>query len=560
MPPAMGRRSAVILPFRLTASLPSGAPSTAAGRVGSVRGALEGASRSSRTAQGRRILSVHLPRCAIERWLRHTRMAEEALVVLATPGRHGPVIHAATRAADEAGARPGLRVADARSACPGLEVREADLRGDAAALDRLALWSRRWCPWTAVEPLVAAGAGGLVMDITGAAHLWGGEAALLADIEARLAGLGLSARLAVAPTWGAAWALARFGGPRTICGPQDLAAMLGPLPIQALRLSGEASLLLRRMGLGTVGALAQVPRLPLARRFVRATPGDNPLLRLDQAMGRLAEPLDCPGEPPRFLARAVLSEPIQHPAPLLPALTAQLCAMLDAKGMGARHLLLALYRTDGEVGVVEAATARATRDPIHLVRLFEGRVEGIDPGFGFDFVTLGATVAERLPDRQDRLDGKRDEGESLARLLDRLAARFGPRAARRPTFHASHVPERAAAFVPALGTAPLSSTAQADGLRPLRLFDPPEEVRVIYAVPEGPPAQFVWRRITHRVVRFAGPERIAPEWWRDRPGTRARDYYRIEDQAGQRFWLYREGLPTDGRGGEPRWFMHGLFA
>lgn len=526
--------------------------------------------------EGRRFLSVHLPRLAVERRLLLLARAGRALAAdlpfaLLAEGTHGPVVHATNPAAEEAGVLRGARAVDARALCPALQVEAADPAGDEAALAALALWCRRWCPWTATdEP------GGIMMDVTGSAHLRGGEGPLLEEIAGRLAGLGLGARLGLAPTRGAAWALARFGTGREACAPAGLAARMAPLPVRALRIGGDSALLLRRLGLGTVGELMAVPRLPLARRFARGEPSQNPLLRLDQMLGRVAEPLPCPDEPPRFEARAALSEPVQDPAPLLPALARELCAMLAAKGFGARRLCLTVFRSDGTVSSVEAATARATREAAHLARLFDGRLERIDPGFGFDLVTLGATVAEALPSRQPGLDGRRDEGEDLARLVDRLAARFGPRALRRPLLRESHLPERVEAWVPALGSAlgpaPGPATGPAPGSpsgpaparpparpRPLRLLDPPEEVRVLYAVPDGPPAQFVWRRVTHRVTRFAGPERIGPEWWRDRPGTRLRDYYRVEDHEGRRFWLFREGLPDDGRGGLPRWFVQGAF-
>jgi protein ImuB len=248
---------------------------------------------------------------------------------------------------------------------------------------------------------------------------------------------------------------------------------------------------------------------------------------------------------------------------LLPALAGELCDRLARQNVGARRLSLAVFRSNGTVSSVEVATARASRDPQHLARLLEGKLERIDPGFGFDLVTLAATVAEPLPSRQTALDGRRDEGEDLARLVDRLSARFGPRALRRPLLRDSHIPERREVWKPVLATdtptkAPsLPQTALPP--RPLRVFDPAEEVRVTYAMPDGPPAQFVWRRVTHRVVRFAGPERIAPEWWRAPAGTRARDYWRIEDQEGRRFWLFRDGLPDDSRGGPPRWFVQGTF-
>ena len=511
-----------------------------------------------RGSGGRRFLSLDLPRLAIERRLRASGAAEDALLALAVPGAHGPLIHAATRAAQEAGAAPGQRIVDARGICPGLRVEEADQRGDAQALERLVLWARRWCPWTAAD-----GPSALVMDVTGSAHLWGGEAGLLGEVEERLAGLGLAARLAIAPTRGAAWALARFAGPRALCAPGAIEAMTGALPVQALRLSSGTTLTLRRLGLPTIGALLAVPRVPLARRFARGAPDDSPLLRLDQLLGRLPEPLHCPDDPPRFLARASLSEPVQDPTPLLPPLAAELCAMLEARGAGARRVILSVFRSDGAVSSAEAATSRATRDPVHLVRLFDGRLERLDPGFGFDHVTLGALVAEALPAGQPGLGGTADPGEDLARLVDRIGARFGPRALQRSQPQESHMPERSEVLVPVLLTGasgPPAWTTRPQASQPLRLFDPPEQVRVVYAVPEGPPAQFVWRRLTHRVVRFSGPERTAPEWWRERPGTRLRDYYRVEDQDGRRFWLFREGLLGDGRGGEPRWFVHGAFA
>ncbi len=506
--------------------------------------------------QGRRFLSLHLPHFAVERRLvllarRGEALPEGTAFALLADGTHGPVVHAANAAAEEAGATPGARAVDARALCPTLRIEAADLPGDEGALLDLTLWCRRWCPWTAPD-----GPDGIMMDITGSAHLCGGEGPLLKEIAARLGAMGLTARLAIAPTRGAAWALARFGQGREICAPEHLASSMASLPVRALRIDAATRLLLRRLGLGTVGEIAAVPRLPLARRFAR-TP-DNPLLRLDQMMGRRAEPLHCPDDPPQFEARAALSEPIEDPMPLLPALTQELCEMLAGRGFGFRRAALTIFRSDGTVSWVEAATARASRDSHHLVRLLGGKLERLDPGFGFDLVTLAATVAEPLGARQPALDGRRDEGEELARLIDRLSARFGTRALLRPTMRERHIPERVEAWVPALGPTP-PPVRPPHVPRPLRLFEPPEEVRVLYAVPDGPPMRFVWRRVTHRVTRYAGPERLGPEWWRDRPGTRLRDYYRVEDHEGRRFWIFREGVAGDGRGGAPRWFVHGAF-
>ncbi len=475
-------------------------------------------------------------------------------VVLAREGQHGPVIHAANRTARMKGIHPGSRVVDMRAICPELQVHYADEAGDRAALDRLVLWARRWCPWT-----VRDGADGLILDTTGADHLLGGEAAMLVAMETQLSLLGLTSRLAVAPTWGAAWALARYGPVRSICGPEEAYFKLGPLPVTALRLDAETVLLLRRLGLKTIGAVMDVPRLSLTRRFVKAGLSANPLLRLDQALGKLAEPVSSVQAKPQIRVQSRLPEPVFDPTPYLPQMCADLCDQLKQAGQGCRRLHLTVYKTDGDVSHIDVATSAPTRDPAHLHSLFRDKVEKINPGFGFDLITLAAGAVEDMPDQQNRLEGGAADDLQLNLLIDRLTAKFGPRAVARPILRESHVPERAEAQVAALAAVP-DSVAILTKERPIRLLDHPEEVRVLYAVPEGPPAQFVWRRQTHRVARYAGPERIAPEWWKDRPGTRLRDYFKVEDQAGLRLWLYREGLHADGRGGDPRWFVHGMFA
>ncbi len=508
---------------------------------------------------GRRIVSVWFAQFPVERWLRQAGrlgdpVPEDVPLALSLAGPHGPVVHAANRAAALAGVRTGARVVDMRALCPALRVECADPGLDRAALDRLALWARRWCPWTAVDD--SAGGHGLILDTTGADHLWGGEAAMLREIEGRFAVLGLSARLALAPTWGAAWALARFGPVRAIWqGPADAEG----LPVAALRLDEETCGLLHRLGLRTVGALRAVPRLSLARRFSRAPLAENPLLRLDQMSGDLAEPVSAPDARPVFRADIRLVEPIFDPTHYLPALSADLCAQLVRAGQGARRLRLSVYRSDGEVSRIEVATAAASRDGAHLAWLFRDRVERIDPGFGFDQIALEAPVAEPLAIVQTDLGGVAEGGGlDLGQLIDRLTVRFGARAISRPAPAESHVPERAEARG-GLVRPPAGLVPPPPAERPVSLLSPPEEIGVVYPMPEGPPAQFLWRRRLHRVARYAGPERIAPEWWQDRPGTRLRDYFRVEDETGVRFWLYREGLFHDGRGGAPRWFMHGMF-
>lgn len=546
--------------WRAGPDAPSGTGGTGSGRAGVAAGAV--APPGERDPLARRILSLYLPDFAIERWQRHAArthadMPEDIPHALAMEGPHGPTIHALNRAARLAGVDLGARVVDMRALVPELRLDYADPGGDAAALERLMRWCRRWCPWTAVDGLSMHGAG-LVMDTTGSDHLWGGEAEMMRDIEARLSRLGLTAQLAIAPTRGAAWALARLGGVRERCAAEDLAARMAPLPIAALRLTGDTRLLLQRLGLKKVGDLAAVPRLSLARRFSRAALPENPLLRLDQMMGRLAEPVASPDDPPRFAVQSSLAEVVMDPAPLVPGLCAELCEGLAAAGFGARRITLTIYRSDGEVSEVGAATSQPSRDAAHLARLFEGKLDRIDPGFGFDLITLAAAQAEKMTAAQARLDGAPEAGPDLGRLIDRLSARFGAGALRRPALRESHIPERRETWAPAMAGAP-RRPEPSERPRPLRLLEPPELVTVIHAVPEGPPAQFIWRRQTHRVTRHAGPERIAPEWWADRPGTRLRDYYRVEDHRGARFWIYREGIQGDGRGGRPDWFIHGIF-
>ncbi|MEM8536689.1 MAG: DNA polymerase Y family protein [Pseudomonadota bacterium] len=478
---------------------------------------------------------------------------DDVPLVLAREGHHGPVIHAANRKARMEGITPGSRVVDMRAICPELQVEYADPAGDRAALDKLVLWARRWCPWS-----VRDGDDGIILDTTGADHLWGGEAAMLVEMETQLSLLGLTARLAVAPTWGAAWALARFGPVRAICGADEAYFKLGPLPVTGLRLDPDTVLLLRRLGLKTIGAVMDVPRLSLTRRFVKAPLQSNPVMRLDQAMGKLAEPVCSVDAPPVIRAQARLAEPIFDPTPHLPDLCEKICDQLQQRGQGCRRLHLTVFRTDGDVAAITVATSAPSRDAGHLHSLFRDKVERINPGFGFDLIMLTAAGVEDMAERQSRLDGDADDDLHLNRLIDRLTAKFGPQSVTRPVLRQSYLPERAEAQIAALAAAP-TDQALLPRERPLRLLDHPEEVWVLYAVPEGPPAQFVWRRQTHRVARYAGPERIAPEWWHDRPGTRLRDYFKVENHAGLRLWLYREGVHGDGRGAEPRWFVHGFF-
>ncbi|MTH78574.1 DNA polymerase Y family protein [Paracoccus aestuariivivens] len=500
----------------------------------------------------RRIVSIWLPRLAIENWQRRNAdWPEDLPLALATAGTHGQIVHDLNRAAMESGVSKMSRIVDMKTICPALKISDADHIGDTKWLARLALWARRWGPWSTPD-----GTDGLLIDTSGADHLFGGEPAMLIDIQDRFASAGCSTRLAIAPTRGAAWGLARFGSERAISKTDPL-PYVAPLPVAALRLDPQTLLLLRRLGIRTISDLVAVPRLALMRRFGRANLAENPLLRLDQMLGRRPEPMASPEPPPRYLVETRLADPVMDPSDWLPGMIKDLCDQLAAQAQGCRQLRLSIFRVDGVGCDVTARTAAPTREAGHLLRLFDGKLENIDPGFGFDVFRLTAEAVEPLNAAQPGLDGEDTEGLALARLIDRLTARFGADAISRPLSYESHIPERSQILGAPVSDAP-APLARAD--RPLRLLTPPEEIRVLYAIPEGPPGAFIWRHQTLRVAKHAGPERIAPEWWHDRSGTRLRDYFRIEDPTGLRLWIYREGLIHDGRGAAPRWFLHGIFA
>jgi protein ImuB len=510
----------------------------------------------------KRVISIWLPHLAIERWAKISGAPADTRVALVEEGPHGQLVNAVTDAARLAGVRPGMRLTDARALDPGLVAVAADDSGDRELLGRLTRWASRWSPLVEID-----GNDGLRLDASGVAHLFGGEAALVRDIEARFAGLGLSAFVAVAGTAGAAWGLARFSLRRQGEGIETLSA----LPVAALRLPAPVIRTLERLGLKTIGALVGVPRRSLARRFREA---DNPLDALDRMLGRTPEPLSAAplDPPPRAVLR--LAEPIADPsaaAQALVLLVPGVVEQLTERRLGARRLLLVGYRVDGEVQGAAAACALATRDPAHLIRLLKDKTDAMDPGFGFDAFTLEASWAEALDSAQDGLVEGPPPALEVARLVDRLTVKLGADKVRRPVARESHVPERSSGWGEAVSSLRVKRSTPAaapsatlalpamTALRPQRLLDSPEAIGVIYATPEGLPRRFVWRRLVHDVVRAEGPERISPEWWRERGKARLRDYYRVEDREGRRYWIYREGLFGDGRGGDPFWYLHGLF-
>jgi len=483
--------------------------------------------------------------------------------------------------------RLGMPLADARAMYPSLPVFEADAEADRRLLEAVAEWCDRYTPLVGLDP-----PDGLVFDITGCAHLFGGEAKLARDLVARLWRGGLRARVAVADTVGCAWGVARYGyasglspvipdarprrtsrndGVCDIVPRGETEAAVLPLPIAALRVEAEVVADLRTAGLVRVADLASRPRAPFAARF-----GEGLLHRLDQALGRAEEPIAPRLPMPAAMAEQRFAEPVGREADVLGTieqLAFRLSEVLERRGEGGRLFQLALFRADGAVHRLEIGTGAPLRDPPRVRKLFEERLAALgdacDPGFGYDMVRLAALVSERCDPAQTGLAGG-DHAEELAHLIDRLGARFGLRNVTRLRPRDTHIPENAVMAVPA--HAPLLPRAhkieESDGLtqdslsptRPLRLLEPPEPVDATAEVPDGPPVRFSWRRVRHQILRAEGPERIAAEWWRNDRGGRAftRDYFRVESCDGMRAWLYREGL-YGRETSYPRWFLHGLF-
>jgi protein ImuB len=547
----------------------------------------------------KRIVSVWLPDWPITVWSRTAGRPPSAdseaaptdhPFALVESGPKGLVLSATNRAARRLGLSMGQAHADARAAVPQLVSHPARPDQDREALRLLALWAERYSPCVAMD--LAPAREGLLIDMTGGAHLFGGEVALMTDMAARLKAAAIPARLALADTAGAAWALARFAprGARRIAPVGGARAALAPLPVTALRLDEADVKLLSRLGLRTIGDLIALPRSGLARRF-RGERGLTLVRRLDQALGGEPEILEPVRPPPVWRVWRNVLEPLIDVAGLetvLNDLAPSLAELLERDGQGARRLALTGFRVDGRATTLTVALSAPSARPAHLAKVLKERgLEHLDLGFGLDALMLTAEVAEPLTAVQSDIDRGRDSDQALAwsALLDRLGARLGEAAVCHLQGRQSWMPERSQARRPALkGPPPAVPEAPNLADRPLVLLDPPERIEAsLTDLPDGAPRRFTWRRAAHRVVRMQGPERLSAEWWRaartPRP-PRTRDYYRVEDSEGRRYWLYREGLYgredriaeplpeagwTAGRAThevdwDPVWWLHGVYA
>jgi protein ImuB len=459
------------------------------------------------------------------------------------------------RSAQALGLTPGLTLADARSQVPGLVGVDSDPDADLDWLARLADGCLRYTPQVALAPPA-----GLILDITGCAHLFGGEGALADDATARLERLGMAVRAAFAGNPDAAYALARH----QVAPAPDEAAAVRRLPVAALGLDADSELALRRAGLKTVGDVAGRPMAGLAARF-----GAAAVTAVQRLTGEAGSPLD-----PRRAAQVLsverrFHEPIARTEDVLAviaALAADAGQHLEERKLGGRRFEVLLFRVDGVLRRLMVETGLATRDPQAVMRLVRERIDSLDdpldPGFGFDMVRLRVPVVQPLAATQLMLEGGHVADTQVAALIDRLSTRMGRGRVRRFAPADTHIPEQAQLMLPATSTGLLAWPTPEPGeppLRPLHLFDPPQVVEVIAEVPDGPPHRFRWRRTLHEVARYEGPERIAAQWWRRKDGQGlTRDYYRVEDVRGRRYWLFRHGLY--GERPDPRWYLHGLFA
>lgn len=491
---------------------------------------------------------------------REAACAPDAVIVTVETVRGARRLAAVGPAGEAAGLRAGQSLSDARAIHPGLVAADAAPADDLAALESLADWCARYTPLVAVDDCFGHG---LWLDVAGCAHLFGGEAALLADLATRLARHGISSRLAIAGAGGAAWALARHVGERRIVPAGAEAMALRDLPVAALRLEPEVGAGLRKLGLRTIGELARVPRDAVTARF-----GMAPALRLDQALGRATEAIAWRHEESPWSERLDFVEPIGAADDLnqaLAMLTKVLCRRLEERDLGCHRLVAGFFRVDGTVRRITVTTGLPSRDAGHHGKLLREKMDSLDPGFGVDAIVLHAEATARLAASQAGLADMASAGAGarVAAITDVIGNRIGPERVWRVGAKESHVPERAVTRLPALSPPPVWA-ADPSVSRPIRLLRRPERLAVTSLLPDEPPATFRWRGAVHQVRAATGPERIAAEWW-GRPASQGRsesdlirDYYKVEDIHGARFWVFRAGLHGGGRA--PVWYLHGLFA
>jgi protein ImuB len=541
-----------------------------------------------------RWLAIYLPRLKTDRLIRAGRgPSDDRPLAVYSKDKGALQLKGVDLRASKLGLTLAMSLADARAIQPKLEAIEEEPEEDARALDNIAAWCERFTPIVVLDPPE-----GLFLDITGCAHLFGGEDKLRAEIVTRLHAQGFGARAAIAPTPGCAWAFARYSSspPREGSGqglesnstptnkaprPQTsalhpapyplpsrgggLADTLASLPVEALRLDPAAAALLRRLGLKTIGDIAHAPRSAFTARA-----GENAMLRLDQALGRAQEALSPRRPPPPVFALRRFLEPI-FTADAVLHVAEDLCGdavkKLDVRGAGVLRAELVLFGVDGRDRVIGVNVSKPLREVKPLMRLFREKLnivgENLNAQFGFEAARLDVVRLAEFDERTRALGSTGEasaNAEQISGIVDVLSSRLGAKRVVRPQVHDEHMPERAAGWRSALAKIDQEQSVRppADGVqrRPVRLFSPGQLIEVMASVPDGPPIKFRWRRVMREVVRAEGPERISGDWQKR---EKTRDYYRLEDKQGRRYWIYREGVYGESEN-PPLWYLHGLFA
>jgi protein ImuB len=535
--------------------------------------------KSSSNQPARRYLAAWFPflptdRLRLERSSNISVARDEPPLVVVTNIKGALRIVSADQDASRLGLKPGMALADARARVPQLAVVEADAPADDRLLKRLAKLCDRFTPLVALDA-----PHGLVLDISGCAHLFGGEVKMRARVLARMGQTGVGGRASVASTPEAARALARFSQIEVAL-PGDEERLVRKLPIAAFAgLEREARVALSRAGFKRIGDVADRPAKVLAARF-----GQDFITLLSRTLGRESVGITPLRALPIVIAARQFAEPLTQAGALeglLAELIAEAVIVLEERGQGGRVFEASLFRSDGAVPRLRVETGRPSRDVVMILKLFQERLtalaDPIDVGFGFDAIRVGVCVAEALGATQPHLDGENKGEGAIADLVARLSARLGRDKVLAFQPRDTHDPALDARLVCALDNPEIGSAAQRSAsargylpkwpvaepgeppVRPLHLFHPPQPIDTLAGVPDGPPVRFRWRRVLHEIALMEGPERIEPAWWRTASVEPVRDYYRVEDMAGARFWVFRQGLY--GQGPEaPRWFLHGVFA
>jgi protein ImuB len=539
-------------------------------------------------SSNRRILALWLPRLPTDRLARKSPAPFKAPLVVSRKVSNALLVHALDARAARLGLYQGQPLANARAIVQPLIIVPADEKADAALLEAIADWCDRFTPLVTLDPPY-----GLFLDITGAAHLFGGEALMLAQVTQKIGAQGFTVRAAIAGTSLAARALARFAHSASsseavghkkcaIVPPGDEAGAVAPLPIAAFECDDKILRALRHAGLKTVGAVADRLSSELTERLGRSF-----VTQLKIMLGAEEKPLQPRRALPDLMAEQRFAEPIVSEdaiAASLLHLAQSLSEILERQGRGVRLLEAVFFRADGKVDRIAVKTGEPLRDAAVMLRLLRQKLDilsdPLDAGFGFDIVRLEAVLAEDIHPATISFDSGENARQQIAFLVDRLSVRFGEHRVQRFIAQDTHIPEAAAVAVPAQDKDFVSQNWTLKRQpgdpphRPLRLLERPEEISVLASIPDGPPRRFRWRQCVHNIAHLEGPERIALEWWKELPTSRlvpspnetkeqedarkkvfrpSRDYFRVESEAGMRFWLFRDAPQT-------RWYMHGLFA